>query len=168
MEIRLIRSDECDELARITVAAYQRINHGHPLGPYEDELRDVDARRLDSEVYVALEGDVVIGGVTFVPDPQRAMAEFDDPLACGVRMVAVDPPFQGRGAGRALVETCVARARALGRQRIILHSAPTMTMAQSMYRRMGFVRAPELDEFIDEVPDDDGHALHLRAFTFDV
>ena len=80
-------------------------------------------------------------------------------------MLAVDPRRQGRGAGRALVLRCLERARALRRARVILHSAPTMTLAQDMYLRMGFARAPELDEFIHEGPYTDGEPLHLRAFT---
>ena len=166
--IRLIHADECDELARITVAAYRQLNGGEPLGPYEAELLDVERRRLDSEVYVALDDDaVLVGGVTYVPGPERAMAEFSDPGGCGIRMLAIDPAHQGKGAGRTLVETCVARARQQRRERIILHSAPTMLVAQAMYLRMGFRAAPELDEFIHEGPYAEGDALHLRAFVLD-
>ncbi|MBW4029790.1 MAG: GNAT family N-acetyltransferase [Acidobacteria bacterium] len=166
MLIRLIHADESAALASITLAAYRQLNDGAPLGPYEDELADVDRRRLDSEVYVALENDAtILGGVTYVPGPEHAMAEFRDPRACGIRMLAVDPGAQGRGVGRALVQTCIDRARAQRRERIILHSAPTMTLAQAMYVRMGFRAAPELDEHIHEGPDRDGEGLHLRAFT---
>ena len=41
-----------------------------------------------------------------------------------------------------------------------------MTLAQAMYARLGFDRAPELDEWIDEARDDDGQPLHLKAFTY--
>jgi len=166
MLIRRIRPEECADLGRITIAAYRQLNGGGPLGPYEEELADVERHRLDSEVYVALDDHgVVMGGVTYVPGPQHAMAEFTDPGGCGIRMLAVDPSQQGRGAGRALAETCVQRAKEQHRERIILHSAPTMTLAQSMYLRMGFVEAPELDEFINEGPYTDGEPLHLRAYV---
>lgn len=167
MLIRLIRRDECDALARITVAAYRQLNGDQPLGPYEEELRDVEGRRRDSEVYVALDDEgTLLGGVTFVPGPTHAMAEFNDPGASGIRMLAVDPAHQGRGAGGALVRTCIQRAREQHRERIILHSAPTMTLAQAMYVRMGFVAAPELDEYVHDGPYSDGDGLHLRAFVF--
>ena len=169
MEIRLIRPEEFEVVAHITLMAYRHLGDGLPLGPYESQLLDVATRARDSEVYVALGDDaVVMGGVTFVPGPERAMAEFRDPDACGIRMLATDPALQGRGAGRALVQTCIERARELGRRRIILHSAPAMTLAQSLYSRMGFERAPELDEFIDEEPDDAGEPLHLKAFVYDL
>jgi ribosomal protein S18 acetylase RimI-like enzyme len=169
MEIRLIQSEECATLGQITLDAYRQLNGSEPLGPYEEELLDVQARSFDSEVYVALDnGGRLMGGVTYVPGPERAMAEFRDPVACGIRMLAVDPALQGRGAGRALVEKCVARAREQGRGRIILHSAPAMTTARAMYVKMSFARAPELDEFIHESSDLEGEPLHLRAFTMTI
>ncbi len=165
MLIRRIRPEEYEALGLITVAAYRQLNRGEPLGPYERQLRDVATRARDSEVFVALdeEGNLM-GGVTFVPDAERAMAEFRDPRACGIRMLATDPAFQGRGAGRALVQTCIERARHEGRTRIILHSAPAMTLAQALYLRMGFLRAPGLDEYIHEEADAEGEPLHLKAF----
>ena len=165
MLIRRIRPEEYEALGQITLAAYRQLSQGEPLGPYERQLLDVATRARDSEVFVALdEGGNLMGGVTFVPDAERAMAEFHDSRACGIRMLATDPAFQGRGAGRALVQRCVERAREEGRSRIILHSAPAMTLAQSLYLRMGFLRAPSLDEFIHEEANAQGEPLHLKAF----
>jgi len=156
MEIRLIRPDESAALGRITVAAYRQLFSTDSLGSYEDELADVEARRLDSEVYVALDDGHLCGGVTYVPDSGRAMSEFDDPDAAGIRMLAVDP---------ALVEVCIARARVDERARIILHSTPVMVVAQAMYVRLGFVRAPEFDVFYDGEPYSTEEPLHLVAYV---
>ncbi len=166
MLIRRIDPEEYAALGSITLAAYRHLNGDQPLGPYEEELVDVRSRALDSEVYVALDDEGhLVGGVTYVPDAHRAMAEFDDPGAAGIRMLSVDPAFEGRGAGRALVSTCVERAREQRCARLILHSAPMMTRAQSLYVRMGFERAPALDRFIAEEVDAAGEVLHLKAFT---
>jgi len=67
--------------------------------------------------------------------------------------------------GRALVTTCIERANEQHRARIILHSAPPMTRAQSMYVRMGFSRASELDEWFREDSDHD-ELLHLTAYVY--
>ena len=52
---------------------------------------------------------------------------------------------QGRGAGRALTQWCIDRARSDGRQRILIHSGSWMTRAHALYGSMGFVRRPDLD-----------------------
>lgn len=166
MEIRLIRPDEYGALGEITVRAYRELLGGGPLGPYENQLLDVACRAEDSEVFVALDNDgTLLGGVTYVPGPEREMSEFSDPDAAGIRMLAVDPGAQRSGAGSALVETCVERARTQGRRRVILHSTPAMTIAHGIYRRLGFDRAAELDSWVTESPDAGGGALHLMAFA---
>ena len=60
-------------------------------------------------------------------------------------MLAVDPAHQGRGIGHALTEWCLARARADGRERMVLHTGEWMPAAVRLYERLGFVRVPELD-----------------------
>jgi ribosomal protein S18 acetylase RimI-like enzyme len=166
MEIRAIRPDEYGALGEITVRAYRALFAGGPLGPYEHQLFDVARRAKDSEVFVALDdAGTLLGGVTYVPGPERDMSEFSDPDAAGIRMLAVDPSAQRTGAGRALVETCLQRARDQGRRRVILHSTPAMTVAQGIYRRLGFERAAELDQWVTEGSGADGGALQLMAFT---
>lgn len=166
MQIRLIRPDECEELGEITLRAYRSLIGEESLGPYEDELLDVSVRQLENEVYVAVDNEkTLMGGVTYVPDPARTMSEFQDPEGAGIRMLAVDPRHQGLGAGRALVETCIARARQQHRQRIILHSTPVMTIAQAMYKRLGFESSPDLDVWFHDDPYSKSNPLHLIAYT---
>ncbi len=168
MEIRRVQPNDYAALGLITVHAYRELFGGGPLGPYEEQLLDVARRADDSEVYVALgEDGSVLGGVTYVPGSDRTMSEFSDPDAAGIRMLAVDPRHQGAGVGRALVEACVQRARADGRHRIILHSTPMMTMAHRIYRHLGFVRTPELDEWVEGTPGAE-EPLHLMAFGLEL
>jgi GNAT superfamily N-acetyltransferase len=65
---------------------------------------------------------------------------------CGFRMLAVDPAVQGRGVGPRLVAECLDRARAAGCRRMIIGSTEWMTTAHRIYERLGFRRAPELDQ----------------------
>jgi len=165
MEIRLIRAKESETLGRITVEAYRQLFDTESLGPYEEELANVEARRLDSEVFVAVTDGEVRGGVTYVPDSKRAMSEFDDEGAAGIRMLAVAPTYQGHGAGRALIEKCVERARTDRRERLTLHSTSVMEVAQAMYVKMGFVQVPELDIHYGGEPYSEDDPLHLIAYT---
>jgi len=169
MLIRRLRTEEYDALGQITIAAYRHLEKVSYLGPYEEELVAVARRDLDSEVFVALGDDsTLLGGVTYVPDATRHMSEFDDPEGAGIRMLAVDPAHQGHGAGRALVERCVERAREDRRGRIILHSTPVMVRAQALYESLGFERAPVLDVTFSEEPFSPSEPLLLIAYVLEL
>jgi ribosomal protein S18 acetylase RimI-like enzyme len=60
-------------------------------------------------------------------------------------MLVVDPTVQGRGVGRLLVTTCLDRARAAGKKRMVLSTDRRMTAAIRLYERLGFTRLPERD-----------------------
>jgi len=166
MEIRPIRTDEHAELGEITVRSYRHLVGAASLGGYEEVLVDVTSRTRDCDVLVALniEGRI-IGGVTYVPGPGTSMSEFSDPTAAGIRHLAVDPEFQGSGAGRALVDACIERARHQHRDVVRLHSTPPMVIARAMYEHLGFVRTPEFDLFFDEEPYSPEEPLHLIAYA---
>ena len=165
MEIRPIRPDECDELGRITVRSYRHLARGEPLGSYEEELANVAARTSEADVFVALNDEgALMGGVTYVPGPGTSMSEFADEGAAGIRHLAIDPTHQGSGAGHALVEACIARAREQHRPRVRLHSTPPMVVARAMYERFGFVHTPKFDIFFDEEPYSPEEPLHLIAY----
>jgi GNAT superfamily N-acetyltransferase len=146
MQIRPVRPDEYEPLGDLTVAAYAGIDADSLDDGYADELRDIAGRVRDAEVYVAVDDDgCVLGGVTYVPGPSSAAAEFTDEDAAGIRMLAVVPTAQGRGVGEALSRACVERARDTGRAQVILHSTDRMTTAHRLYERLGFARDTSLD-----------------------
>ena len=165
MEIRRALPADFAALSELTVSAYAAL-FDEPLGDYEHELRDVAGRAADSVVLVAI-GDrgTVLGGVTYVPGAERAMSEFDDVDAAGIRMLAVDPRHQGEGVGRALVQECIRLARDEGRARIVLHSTTYMTVAQGLYKSLGFDRTPDRDVSITEEPYTDDEPLLLVAYV---
>jgi GNAT superfamily N-acetyltransferase len=133
----------------VAVAAYRSIDPD--LGAYEARLRDVAARARHGTVLVAVAEHRVIGTATYVGDPASPLAESDDPGDAGLRMLAVSPDAMGHGAGTALVTEVIQRARRDGRRRLVLLSRPTMKAAHAIYARLGFERAPELDETWNDV-----------------
>src|SRR5262245_18862901 len=144
MDVRTARPDEYAALGELTVAAYEAREPGR-LGDYAEELRDVAARTDGVEVLVATDGGRVLGGVSYVTGPASPAAEFDDPDAAGIRMLAVAGDAQRRGVGEALTRACIDRARTAGRAQIVLHSTERMTTAHRMYERLGFERDPSID-----------------------
>lgn len=151
MEIVVREADpaEFEVIGEIAVAAYRTIDPD--LGGYEVRLRDVAGRSRHGAVLVAVAEGRVIGTATYVGDPSSPLAESDDPGDAGLRMLAVAPDAMGGGAGTALVEETIARARRDGRSRLVLLSRSTMPAAHAIYDQLGFARAPELDETRDDV-----------------
>jgi ribosomal protein S18 acetylase RimI-like enzyme len=136
-----------ERLGEIVVAAYDAVGALEGDDEYVPELRDVGRRVREAVVFAALDevAGVPLGCVTYVPGPDNAWAEHLHDGEASIRMLAVDPPAQGRGVGTALVEACLARARADGRRAVFLHSLPVMAGAQRIYERLGFRRVPERD-----------------------
>jgi ribosomal protein S18 acetylase RimI-like enzyme len=147
MEIRPVRPQEHEVLGKLTVAAYAAIDPAVVVEDgYAGELRDVAGRVADAEVLVAVDdAGTMLGGVTYVPGPGSAWAEFSETDGAGIRMLAVAPEAQGRGVGEALSRACVDRARAAGRGQIVLHSTDRMVAAHRLYERLGFARDVSLD-----------------------
>lgn len=161
--IRPVRPDEYEALGELTVAAYHTIAYDIPQHhAYDIQLRDVARRAETSCVAVATTpAGELLGGVTYVSGPDDPYSEELREGEAGIRMLAVDPACRGRGVGRALTEWCLARARADGRRRMVLHTGVWMPAAVRLYERMGFARVPDLD-FVP-VP-----GVDLIAYSFDL
>jgi len=152
LQIRVARPDEYDALGDLTLAAYASVDPSTLEGDYPEELRDVAGRTRGADVLVAVDAGVagdgtgpILGGVTYVPGPDSPSAEFIEPDAAGIRMLAVASDARGRGVGEALTRACIDRARAAGRRQILLHSTDRMTVAHRLYLRLGFERDPSHD-----------------------
>ncbi len=160
--IRLAEPGQFERLGEIVAAAYDAIGALEHDDDYVPILRDVARRATEATVLAALDPATArpIGCVTYVPDPDNPWAEHLREREASIRMLAVDPAAQGRGAGGALVAACVERARSEGRRAVFLHSLPVMSGAQRIYSRFGFRRVPERDWVLPE--------LLLMAFVLDL
>ncbi|MDQ6795163.1 MAG: GNAT family N-acetyltransferase [Chloroflexota bacterium] len=142
-EIREARPEEYQAAGELTVIAYAAL--GETDIGYAEELRDVASRAGVVPVLVAVDPDgTMLGTVTYVPGP-GPYAESEREDEAGFRMLAVAPWAQGRGVGRALVETCIGRARAEGRSAIAILTRPSMRTAHRLYETLGFERDKAAD-----------------------
>lgn len=101
-----------------------------------------------TRLLVAVDRERLVGGVLYVGDMTRygaggIVAHETDTSA--FRLLAVDPAARGLGAGKALVNACLGLARAAHHRQVVIHSTRAMATAWTMYERLGFARAPELD-----------------------
>jgi GNAT superfamily N-acetyltransferase len=152
--IRHARSDEHAALGQLLVSAYAAL----PGMPTVDEqpdyyatLADVAGRaaRPSWTIFVAAgPAAELLGSIDFIEDMQHygsggsAVTIAD---AAGVRFLAVNDAHRGKGTGKALTRFCVARARSLGKARLVLHTTRAMQAAWAMYEGLGFARFPDID-----------------------
>jgi GNAT superfamily N-acetyltransferase len=152
--IRPARADEYESLGKLLVKAYAAL----PGMPQPDEqpdyyamLANVAARAAKPAltVFVATnEAGALCGSVDFIDDMRQygsggPASEVID--AVGIRLLAVDDAFRGKGIGKALTQFCIARARQLGKMKVVLHTTRAMQTAWTMYEGLGFVRFPAID-----------------------
>ena len=137
------RPDDFARIGQLTSDVY--IGGGLASPEYGEQLRDVAARADRAELLVVRDhGGRVLDSVALVlAGDFGEITESDDEAA--FRMLVVDPAVQGRGIGELLVTTCLDRARAAGKRRMVLSTDRRMTTAQRLYERLGFTRLPDRD-----------------------
>lgn len=150
MIIRPVREIELAAVGALTVAGYD--DHGYLIRPdgsrdddYAGQLGDAADRSRGAELIVAVEGDQLLGTVTWCP-PGAAYRELSTSERQGeFRMLSVARTARNHGVGGALVDWCLAEARRTGLREVLLCSLPEMTSAHRLYTSRGFARRTELD-----------------------
>lgn len=156
--IREVRKDEFETLGRLMVDVYSNLA-GFP-GPddqprYYEMLANIGrfTERKDARVLVAISADdELAGGIVYFGD----MAEYGSAgiattvkNASGIRLLGVHARCRGMGAGKALTRACIELAKEKGHSHVVLHTTQPMQAAWSLYEKLGFERARDLD-FVQE------------------
>ncbi len=148
--IRDARPDETQALQELTIAAYHEYATVMPaMWPiYRQNIITTLANVAPAQQIVAELDGLVVGTALLYP-PESTIARPDGSMATRalpeIRLLAVAPETRGKGVGKVLMEECIRRARESGVEAITLHTTDMMAVAMSMYERMGFKRASELD-----------------------
>lgn len=163
MHIRLIKPEEYLRAGEVTAEAYREFLP--PAGEddsdgwlaYIGHIADIAGRADRSEVWIAVDESEILGSLTLEIgerfDPESR------PLGPGeahIRMLGISTAARGRGAGRALMERAIERARELGETTLTLNSTQPMVAGQSLYDSLGFTRLE------DEVFPDGFHLLNYE------
>ena len=141
IRIRDYEDPDADDLNRIAVSAFAQFSDHYQDWPaMQAGLSRTSTLSATGEIIIAEIQDQLVGAVGyFGPDKPKAL--FFDQHWPIIRMLVVDPAFQGKGIARVLSNECIARAKRDGSPVVALHTSPIMTVALPMYLRMGFTKA---------------------------
>ena len=143
LTVALASPDDYARIAELTVATY--VEGGLASPDYTTALADVAGRAELADLLVARdETGRIVGSVALVLSGAFGEVTVSDAEAA-FRMLVVDSAARGRGIGELLVRTCLDRARAAGKTRMVLSTDPRMTAAHRLYERLGFTRLPGRD-----------------------
>lgn len=110
------------------------------------------AVRQRGDLLVATASDGARVGVVIVVPPGaegRRIAASDE---AEMHLLAVQPEHRGQGIGSRLIEAALVHARAKASAQMVLWTQPSMQSAQRLYLAHGFVRRPERDASLPNVP----------------
>lgn len=163
LTVRLVAPHEYAEAGRITAEAY-RASYDGLSEAYLVSLADVAGRVEQGEVWVALDGDEIVGTV-WTPRPGERLSELAEEGELDFRQLAVAPSARGRGVGEALTRHVIGLARERGVHRVVMNSGPEMLGAHALYLKLGFRRLAEREHPVEVEP---GRFIDLRAFGLDL
>lgn len=164
VRLRDARPEELAAVRALTLRAYAEyagvMEPSAWTGLEEAVRRTVDSGGAE-RIVAEHEGKIVGSVMLFPPSTATYGGSVEAPPWPELRMLAVSPDARGMGVGRLLVDECVRRARASGATELGLHTSRSMETAIGMYRRMGFVRAPEHDFHPEGAERVEGYRLRL-------
>jgi ribosomal protein S18 acetylase RimI-like enzyme len=164
LPLREARPDELDEVSLLIRDANLQYEKFLPPEAWKfvmQDMMDVRGRLNKSQLIVAELDGKLAGAVTLYLDASQSPLESWPHGWAGIRLLAVQPAYRGRGIGLALMEDCVRRCRKQGIAFIGLHTTEMMDVARRMYERMGFVRVPKFDVY-------PGPGLVVMAYRLDL
>jgi ribosomal protein S18 acetylase RimI-like enzyme len=144
--IREFRSDDAAAVNRVALAAWDQYRGLFSNWARSEAIFANAASLADkAELLVAEKNGSIVGCVVYV-SPGREREDIYDSSWSIIRALSVDPGARGQGIGRRLSEACIDRARRDGAKVVGLHTSPVMTVALSLYLRLGFVHYRDIPD----------------------
>ncbi|HET6715460.1 MAG TPA: GNAT family N-acetyltransferase [Actinomycetota bacterium] len=140
--VREAAPHEYAETGRVTAEAYRQfvVDGDDDWHEYLGAIADVEGRAERTTIFVALDGEQIVGSATLELFDRVEDDPTLHPEECHIRMLGVHPDVRRRGVARALMSACFERARHEGKTFMTLHTTERMGDAQRMYEALGFER----------------------------
>jgi N-acetylglutamate synthase-like GNAT family acetyltransferase len=133
MEVRPYEPSDADARKALNEAWIGKL---FKIEPKDREVLDFPERNIlerGGHIFMAHEAGAAVGCAALI-----RMSDGGYELA----KMTVDESMRGTGLGRALMEACIAKAKALGATRLYLETNSSLAPAIGLYRAVGFVDMP--------------------------
>ena len=109
-------------------------------GPWDEDFKDIES------VYINSGGDFLVGTLAGKIVGMVALKKHMSDLA-ELKRLRVDPDFQGKGSGQAMLNKLLFRATELGFKKLELDVMPVQIPAIGLYEKNGFKKVRVGDRF---------------------
>jgi|SRR6185312_7417824 len=138
--------EQLQKLARISYGQFSNVLTPDNWAIMNDGLHD-ESKLIElinkSVCHVCLREDEIIGMAYFVPSG-NPWGPFQTEWSY-IRMVGVNPEYQGQGIAKTLTKMCIDRAKATQEKIIALHTSEFMDAARHIYEGFGFKVTQEIE-----------------------
>lgn len=144
IEYRRAEPNDSQAISDLLLAAFGEFKSEYMPGAFEyttPNAEIVHGRFDEGPLWVAMDGDVMVGTVSGLPEPERFY----------IRSMAVKPGIQGCGIGKKLLDLLEGHAHEQGFKRLYLYTTYVLPAAQRLYEKNGFyvLRETPPDEWFD-------------------
>ena len=144
IEVRVARPDESEAISELLLESFGLFEAEYTSGAFDyttPSTEVVRSRFEEGPVWVAVDGNAMIGTVSGLPDDDRFY----------IRSMAVRPDAQGLGIGQQLLDRLEGFAREGSFERMYLFTTNVLPGAQRLYEKNGFYvkRETEPAEWFD-------------------
>lgn len=138
--------EQLKHIGIVSFAQYSPILDPEHNGNMMDSLNDDEklVRLINmSEIFVCVDKDKIIGTAYFIPNG-NPWDIFKTEWSY-IRMVSVEPAYQGKGIAKTLTAQCIAHAKKTNEKTIALHTSEMMDAARHIYESLGFKMLHEIE-----------------------
>ena len=144
VEIRLAEPDDAETISDLIREAFAPFEAEYTPGAFEyttPKVDEVRGRFAEGPIWIATDGDTVVGTVSGLPDGDRFY----------IRSMAIKPSAQRGGIGQKLLDALEGYARENGFEKLYLYTTYVLLGAKPLYEKNGFyvLRETPPEEWFD-------------------
>ncbi|MCB0361770.1 MAG: GNAT family N-acetyltransferase [Bdellovibrionales bacterium] len=146
INLKSASSNHDDEIGNLLVRSFmdtyqEKLPHLHTTQERIDELREVNKRRRDGEVFILELGYRIIGTAAIIR-PNTVENQSWTPHSANLRCLAIDPDFHGLGFSEILIDRSFKIAQGWLSHSICLHVQEGAEGVSRLYTAKGYLRDP--------------------------